>query len=159
MPGKTFVSVHFAATGDRNYSRGFYALASAVEDMTPVFERIASDIRDTVQSQFMTEGAAAGNPWAPLSPDYGAWKDAHYPGMPLLVRTGQMRHELLDPSAFMVGKQSLRYEPVSDIVIYHQFGTRHMPRRKVLAITEARERSWDHYWAEWLAAQRQAWLH
>lgn len=158
MP-REFVHVHFAATGDRHYSRGFYALAHEVEDMSPVFDRIAMDIRHGVEEQFMTEGDAGGTPWAPLSPDYGAWKDAHYPGMPLLVRTGEMRHQLLDPDAFSVGKTSLRYEPASDIAIYHQFGTRYMPKRKVLVITEARERSWDHYWAEWLHAQREAWLH
>lgn len=158
MADREFVRVRFATPGERTYSRGFYAMAGAVGDMSPVMERIGDDVRQGVLAQFTTEGAAKGSPWAPLEPEYGRWKDAHYPGAPILVQTGQMRSQALNPSALRTTRTSMRYEPGGRVWRYHQSGTSRMPRRPLVVITPNDRRQWDRYWAEWLAAAREAWL-
>lgn len=150
--------MHFAAPGEAPYSRGFYAMANAVQDMSPVMKRIGEDVRQGVMAQFTTEGSAKGSPWEPLSPEYGAWKEAHYPGAPILVRTGAMRSGALAPDAVKIDKSSMRYEPHGGVWLYHQGGTKYMPRRPIVVITKNDRRQWDRYWAQWLAAMRDAWL-
>jgi len=46
-------------------------------------------LRD-VDLAFRTEGKIFGG-WAPLSPEYAAWKAQRYPGRGILERTGKMR--------------------------------------------------------------------
>lgn len=156
---RQLVRIHFESPGDRKYDRAFMALAAAVEDLSPVFDRMGGDILAGVQEQFTSQGAARSSPWQPLDGEYADWKQAHYPGAPILVATGKMRHLMLDPAALHVDKHSLRYEPESDIFLYHQKGTTDIPQRKMIVITEADKRRWDRYWAEWLAAMRDTWLH
>lgn len=40
---------------------------------------------------FASEGSAGLGKWAPLSPIYAKWKAIHFPGRPILTRTGRMR--------------------------------------------------------------------
>jgi len=143
------VRVDFALPGHR-YSRGFQAMAFAVEDMHEPLRRIADDLRDWIGEQFYTEGAARSSGWAPLSPRYAEWKESHYPGMPILVRTGQMRGELLDPAVFHVDRHRMVYAPISDIAGYHQFGTYKMPARPPVVVTEKDKRTIDREFLTWL---------
>ncbi len=46
-----------------------------------------------IQDNFDQTGALSGG-WAPLSPRYAAWKATHYPGRPLMVRTGRLKQSL-----------------------------------------------------------------
>lgn len=156
---KEFVRVRFVAPGGEKFERGFYAMSKAVADMSPVMDRIGDDIRHGVLEQFMTQGSAKlGHPWAPLSPAYAKWKDARYPGMPILVASGEMRSSLLNPSAITTSPSSVRYDPASGIWEFHQTGTKHMPQRKPVVVTPGDRRQWDRYFAEWLAAEREKWL-
>lgn len=43
---------------------------------------------------FNTQGAQTGPRWRALSPKYEAWKQANFPGRPILVRTGALRDAL-----------------------------------------------------------------
>jgi hypothetical protein len=159
MAERVFINMRFTGPDAGAYSRGFEAWSTAAEDMSPVMRRIGDDVVDDVGLMFQTQGAAAGAPYAPLSPDYARSKEERYPGRPILVADGSMRREMLDKlTALDVGHDRVVYEPVSDIAIYHQKGTRRMPARKMVAVTEPRKRAWDRYFAEWLAADRDAWL-
>lgn len=178
MAEKVFINMRFTGPDAGAYSRGFEAWAHAAEDMEPVMQRIGDDVVDDVGQMFGTQGAAAGAPWKPLSTKYEKWKEQHYPGRPILVRTGAMRREMLDKlSALHTSKDRMLYEPLSGIAMFHQRGGRstttftvgggnvteettsgRLPRRPMVAFTEARKRQWDRYWAEWLAADRDAWL-
>lgn len=160
MAEKVFINMRFTGPDAGAYSRGFEAWSHAVQDMSPVMQRIGDDVVDDVGQMFGTEGAAAGAPYAPLSPGYAKEKEARYPGRPILVASGKMRREMLDRfSALNISRDRMVYEPVSGIAMYHQKGTNRMPARRMVAFTPDRKRSWDRYWAEWLAADRDSYLH
>lgn len=96
--------------------------------LTPVFE-------DAVSEQFDARGSGPmSGSWSPLSPVYSAWKEANYPGMPILELTGELRTALTTsgaPSAyrewsaseFAFGTAGLEYAS------FHQTGTARMPAR------------------------------
>ena len=136
--------------GADHYSRSFKIMADDAEDLSEPLRRIGEHIRLSVGEQFGSEGTAKGAPWAPLSADYAEWKDIHYPGMPILVATGNMRRLLLSPSAITVTPHKMVYDPRSDIWHFHQLGTRFMPARKMVVVRPDDMRQWDRYFHEWI---------
>lgn len=96
--------------------------------MVPIFEA-------EVARQFAAEGQGPNRgSWAELSPAYGEWKEAHYPGKPILELTGKLREALTsssadgalrdyDESSFNYGTQGIEYAS------RHQSGTGRMPDR------------------------------
>lgn len=96
--------------------------------LLPVLEQGAA-------AQFDAEGAGpVAGPWAPLSARYAEWKAQHYPGQPILVRTGALRAALTSGTAQGalrdVGDDSLAFG--TDGIPYasnHQTGTGRMPAR------------------------------
>lgn len=85
--------------------------------------------------QFSEEGGGPNRgAWEALSPDYGKWKSQHYPGHPILQRTGALVQGLTDSSsqyaqrsangdALVFGTIGLPYAS------FHQLGTSRMPDR------------------------------
>lgn len=84
--------------------------------------------------QFDAEGAGpiAGS-WAPLSVSYSAWKKAHYPGKPTLVRTGALKAALTGPGPGArrdVSGDTLSFGTTGiPYASFHQTGTGKMPAR------------------------------
>jgi phage gpG-like protein len=70
--------------------------------------------------------------FAPLSPRYKRWKDQHYPGRSILVRTGAMQRGY----TFRNTATRLTVDNSQSYWIYHQTGTRKMPARKVFQLTD-----------------------
>ena len=92
------------------------------------------------QLDYASAGGATGPMWAPLSPDYRRWKNAHFPSAPLLVLQGSMKASLLSPTASgsIWRPSATRLEAGSSIphAIYHQTGTSRMPARPPLRFAE-----------------------
>lgn len=131
--------VSFGVEGEQQIERAFELEAHLAEDMSVPLSQMADVILERVNEQFVTQGAhgEAGG-WKPLSPEYAAWKAKHFPGAPILVRTGKMKDLLLDKSsAVTVTQQSMIYYPLSDYAGYHQRGTVKMPARKPVNLTMA----------------------
>jgi phage gpG-like protein len=117
------MGVAFERAGDELANFGQYIFPR----MTPVFE-------DEMRSQFDAEGQGASGSWAPLSEQYAAWKEDHYPGQPILQREGTL-HEALTSSGspfarrvvsgdeFDFGTIGVEYASV------HQLGSGRMPAR------------------------------
>lgn len=121
-----------------------------VTRLTAAFERAGAEVADVgkhvlpklvpvleeaVARQFDAQGAGPEmGSWAPLSESYAAWKEKHYPGAPILVRTGKLRAALTDSNA-----EGARRDVGSDVLTYgtqgvpyashHQEGTSRMPAR------------------------------
>lgn len=101
-----------------------------------IFPKLLPLIETETEKAFDDEGGASGS-WAPLSVSYAAWKEAHYPGQPTLVRTGALRLALTDSSSI-----NARREVTSDSLSFgtrgipyataHQTGTGKMPARPYL---------------------------
>lgn len=136
--------VTFTMLGDVVLARGISRYGDAVRDFSPVWDQIRIDFHRIEEEQFSSEGARSGHPWAPLSPTYEAWKTKHFPGRSILQLTGQMWGEF----AVGVGMQTeitpmkLTMEPSMQRAVYHQQGTRTMPQRKVVDLTEEDKMGW-----------------
>lgn len=115
-------------------------LQRKLRDLRSVWPQVAAVFYFAMQRQFGTEGAYAGNGWAPLSPAYASWKERKHPGLPIMQLTGRLRTSLTDAR----GNSDSIYEYNEDTLIvgtrthyarYHQYGTGMMPARPLLALT------------------------
>jgi phage gpG-like protein len=120
------------------------ALARAGKvDLRPAFGIIGHSYRNEVEMIFAHQQPRdAGLRWAPLSPKYAAWKERHFPGMQLLVRTGRLVGSMID----MTHRDNINQgTPISAIFgskvpygKFHDLGTRKMPKRNFSEPSERR---------------------
>jgi len=69
-------------------------------DLRPTMEVVGIGYRKEVQMIFSRQQPRGdGMRWAPLSEKYAAWKAVHYPGQPMLVRTGALRQSMTTKGA------------------------------------------------------------
>jgi len=72
-----------------------------------------------------------GTPWAALSPSYAKWKQAHYPGQPILRASGLMQDvAFISPHRKKFLVKSTKYGAA------HQFGTKKMPARPWMGVPD-----------------------
>lgn len=100
-----------------------------------VFPQLPAAFESALGRQFVQQGGGpARGSWAQLTPAYEAWKSVHYPGAPILVRTGALQDALThsgsphaardwSSSMFNFGTSGLPYAS------FHQTGTRRMKDR------------------------------
>lgn len=115
------------------------------QDLRPVWQLILADFKVLEGQQFATEGGL-GRPWPPLSPQYAAWKAKHYPGMPILVRTGRLRESLIGRTRDTIEemtRDTLRMGTAVPYAIYHQAGTKKMPPRPPIVFPEKAKDRWS----------------
>lgn len=130
--------------GDVQLSREIARIAERPKDARPVWQFLADRFAVYERGQFSSHGRYGSGGWAPLSPGYAAWKHKHYPGKPILVRTGTLKASLtarpfgvdVIENAFMAVGSDVSYGR------YHQQGTPHMPRRRPVELSEAERRRW-----------------
>lgn len=127
------VNVILTARGARGFGLGIDRWTGRLQNMHPAFEAIADFQAQEWQKQFATQGAHMSGRWAPLSAPYAAWKAVHFPGRPILVRTGRLRQSLTH-RPFGVeefSKNQVRLGTNVPYAMYHQRGTAFMPRRQI----------------------------
>lgn len=151
--------LHFDVLGEREVSRAFSRFADNVNDFRGALKAISYDFHTiaTVR-QFQTEGAYSGQKWQPLSDDpagkgYATWKARAHPGAPILVLSGEMRRAATDPARDQIGTLEAKLVIDSDIAIYHQRGTKTMPARPIIRLTEADKDRWSKTIHRWLIAK------
>ncbi len=134
-----------SVSGEEQLARGFSRFGEAVSDYSPVWRELADDFLKVERDQFVSEGRSGSGGWVPLSPGYAAWKAKHTPGRPLLVQSGKLRQSLTEHGGEHIEeirKDSLRLGTGVPYAIYHQAGTRHMPARKLVELSEADKTRW-----------------
>lgn len=150
------VTLRLEAVGTQALVRTLKRYQDAVLDLREPFEQVADRFAQMELAQFTSQGAASGDPWAPLSPGYAAWKERRYPGRPILVRTGQLRRDLtrrpfgveaITSDEMRLGT-SLRYAR------YHQTGTPRMPRRRPIDLTELQKRELVKIVQRWIVESK-----
>jgi len=162
-PGTTAarVDLRLSILGEIQLHRALAGRIRAVTDFTPVWNHIADDYDDMMQTAFDHQGAYEGNPaWAPLSPKYAAWKARHYPGAKILFRTGALLHALTGGAGHIRSIKPLELRIGGalhvgrwDLGGLHQTGTRHMPARKPLLLSRSRRNRWMKFLAAHLRAE------
>lgn len=150
------VRVGINIAGEQQLSRAFEAYEGEITDMREPLQETAGILERAVGEQFATEGVSGtGRAWQPLSPDYQAWKDEHYPGRPLMVREGALRGELTtDAGIKELSPDRLVFGSDLDYAIYHQQGRGHNPARRLIDLNVGVRRSIDRAFASWLNARR-----
>ena len=80
---------------------------------------------------FASNGSQVGG-WAPLSPYTTNWRVKHgYGPAPTLVNDGDLAAAVLDLK-HRVGDKSATFAVENEVAPYHQYGTRHMPARRIV---------------------------
>lgn len=132
---------------DIQFSRVFDTFDMEITDMRPVWDQLEHDFIQTQLNVFSMEGAVDNRArWQPLSPMYAAWKQRVYGNLSILQLTRRMMRSLTEPNhpdmvlvkerdAFVIGTRV-------PYAIFHQKGTRKMPQRKVIELTELQKRRW-----------------
>lgn len=136
----------FEVDGEIQLRRYLDILAENISDFTVIFEKIADDFRDTMSGVFSAEGAFEGRSrWAPLSPDYAIQKARKFPGRPILHATGKLRKSLTtesDGHICQITPTTLKIGTSDEKAIFHQRGTRKMPQREIVRLTQSQKSRW-----------------
>lgn len=154
-------------------TRQLSAFQHEAGDMTVPLTAVGRDLRASVEAAFGSQGSSgATGKWTQLSDNpaghgYSSWKQSHVPGVPILVglrrkgvkgqrpqeyeSSGEMRKQLLEPTATYVSPRRLLYAPLSDIAGYHETGTPDMPPRPPVDVSLPFLHSIDRTFARWLA--------
>lgn len=133
----TTFSVDIRATGELSAVAAIKRTKQKMNNIRPWYKKLARAIAAAQLLNFTTEGSLAGG-WAPLSPEYAAWRLVHAPG-PIMVRTGHLMLSLTSERELVKSMTNRSMTLGSDVAYahFHQTGTSHMPQRKVLVLPES----------------------
>ena len=132
-----------AQVGLRRYLR---TLSGRANDLYPAWNDVLNILYEAEQQLFAKEGQTEEHSkWEELSPRYAAWKERHYPGMPILALTGRFSGSMTDPAGQHTEIRERRRltwgsdHKVSgghDLGGLHAEGTENMPAREPIRITQ-----------------------
>jgi phage gpG-like protein len=132
--------IEVEVTGQKELTDAFNKLAQRASDLRPWWPSVARAFWEAERALFDAQGAGQ---WVPLSPKYQARKLRHYPSTGILERVGDLRRSLASPSA-----PGTVYDPQPTVLTlgttvkyaaYHHTGTRKMPARPPIIISESDE--------------------
>lgn len=87
-----------------------------------------------------------GQRWPQLSDKYKAWKEKHFPGAPILVRTGALRASMTElgvsGNISIIDKVSGIFGTTIPYGIYHNEGGQKVPRRNFSEPSDRRAKIW-----------------
>ena len=120
-----------------------------LDDFGPVFKEAKEDLKTLWKNNFLQNGLPAGG-WKPLDAEYGSWKSVHFPGKGPMVRSGKLFQSLSDlrGNPNKIDKKEATFGTNIKYAEFHQSGTRNMPARPVVFVTERYERKWADAAAE-----------
>lgn len=150
--GARGINLRFDFYGDVQVDRTLNGLAVRVRDASPAFDAMGDRLARAEERQFSSQGGYGSGGWPALSPAYGAWKARHYPGKPILERTGLLR-ESLTQRPFGIDENTGTTAVFGSGVHYgafHQHGGGHLPRRRPLELPEDERRAWGKVMQRWL---------
>jgi phage gpG-like protein len=120
-----------------------------LDDFGPVFKEAKEDLQTLWRNNFLQNGLPAGG-WKPLDAEYGSWKSINFPGKGPMVRSGKLFRSLTDlrGNPNKIDKKEATFGTNIKYAEFHQSGTRNMPARPVVFVTERYERKWSDSAAE-----------
>lgn len=124
----------FQVLGIRKVRFRLGAARDRSKDLRPAWGAVGDDVAEAMDMQFMTAGAAAGRPWAPLKPEYQRWKVRHNYDPRTLLKTHEMERTLTS-RPMQIEEHHEQYADFGSRdpkLPFHQHGTRFMPQREVL---------------------------
>lgn len=103
-----------------------------LNNLDPPLRAVERYMREETEKQFATNNDPSGKPWAPLKES--TLRSKRQNRDKILTRTGKMRAGFL----FRVSGAKLEITNSQEYAIYHQYGTRKMAVRLIVAYTPAR---------------------
>ncbi len=151
MANTGFIEMHLDPSEDA-ITLGLSRFANEIENFKEFFEEhLQPVLADIFGDQFQTEGSRGpAGKWAPLSPDYARRKP---PGLPILVRSGELKNMLTDERAMIAQAFKDTFTLwVNKYGVFHQAGSRDgtLPQRKVVDLSDSdkiRIGQAFHHWA------------
>jgi len=124
------VQLRVLIDGEAQFSRRAHGLLRTVTNWRPFLEWFKAEYVDLLRRRMDAEGAVDGeSKWQPLDEKYAAWKERHFPGKPILQRTGAMYQAITDPDVELSDTR-LAITIDNDYAIYHHSN---LPRGSNLA--------------------------
>lgn len=102
------------------------AFGKDAADLRPAWAQVEVHARQSIVERFATQGRGS---WAPLSKSYAAWKAEHFPGRPILQRSGDLLADLTGGASKQVDELSATYFVSVPYYRFHRDGTTRMPAR------------------------------
>lgn len=138
------IRLTFTIAGDVVLSEGLSRFADACTDYSPVWPDISDDFTRISEEQFDSQGARGGSQWTELSESYGKWKAKHFPGLPLLELSGQLRRSMTSELQIDAQPMKLWMGPLLPRATWHQQGipANNLPSRPVVSLNETDILSW-----------------
>lgn len=147
------VAIRFEVFGDQIVEREILRVGERADDFRPVFATLHRSFLGIERTQFSSEGRNSGG-WRPLAPSTVAAKARQQLDPRILHATLDLRNSLTRPTdANHVYRATADEMFVGSRVsygVFHQHGTKKMPRRPPVALTEAHKRRWVKELQGWL---------
>ena len=139
------MKVVFSVAGDKQIERELLRWNDRALDAQPAFEAIGEFLIAETELQFETEGKHASGGWKPLKRATVAAKRRKGLRLQILQATGTLRATLTERGTpgmiFETTPTGLRFGSHVPYAEFHQTGTRTMPRRRPIELTEATRRT------------------
>lgn len=147
-------SLRFSIEGERPFIVNLKEFQENFQTAAPAFEAMADFQASIWKRQFDQEGAYTGSGrWAALSPNYGAWKQRHYPGKPILQLSGDL-YDSMTSRPFgtdIVESDRMVIGTGVPYAAYHQHGTESMPARPIIQKPSFKDRmQFATYLHDWI---------
>ena len=132
---------HALLEGQQWMRRPFYEDDKLVDKLDKVFIGHEKKV-------FATKGSVLGAPWPALSPAYAAWKQEHFPGMPIMQRKRRLIRGLTEPTRRdHIAKRNSKatrgeFGTTAPYMKYHQqerTSRGPLPRRPLIGVTKQLE--------------------
>lgn len=109
--------------------RSLQRFAEEISDWTNFWSKYFRDAwYRSVENAYKTQGGSTGPRWAELSAAYKLWKDKHFPGRPVGIRTGALHDSLTSHNApgsvYDAGPTSLVIGTTVTYGMFMQLGTK-----------------------------------
>lgn len=139
----------------KSYQFRLSRFTNGISDWRGCWPAIGELFKRQMVEQFVSEGKATGSRWASLSPAYKAWKDAHYPGRPIGVRTGKLEMAMTGGGGWAEhhDKDSAWFG-MSDNAEAAPYGPHFAKRRPVVRAVGKHGREYQKVMHAWLVAER-----
>jgi phage gpG-like protein len=139
------VIISFEVWGDKQVERELLRLSHAAADMRPAGKRFMEYMRSVERSQFDSEGRTGSGGWAPLKPSTVANKAARGLDPRILRATDRLRRSLTNKTSpdhiEEINADSFVFGSRVPYGRYHQKGTRRMPQRRPVELSERNRRA------------------
>ncbi len=128
------LQISITISGDATVKRKLAILGREINHMPDAMRKIGAEAADYYRTTGMSDrGRPYGSSWPDLSVQYKKWKEKHYPGRPIMVRTGSLERGFFaesTPSSVTISNHASYYK-------YHQSNAArgsNLPRRQIAGV-------------------------